>query len=111
MTDEEKSALWLPTPGQIVRMKPGFKGSLQECAFNRVGEEGGPKLELDERALYEVVECRLDEEHCVLHLREVSVIYVAGQRFVTKGDTVPYPLSIELFQVAVECNIARRPSA
>ena len=111
MTDEEKFDPWQPALGQIVRMKPGFKGSLQERAFNRAGEEGGPKLELDEKTLYEVVECQRDREHCVLHLRKVNVIYVSGQRFVTKGDTVPYSLSSELFQVAPEYHIARRPPA
>jgi hypothetical protein len=108
--DDERFDYWLPAPGQIVRVKPGFRGSIQERAFNRVAEEGGPKLKLDENKLYEVVECEADKDQRALHLQEINVIYVAGEHFLTKGDRVPYPLSIELFQVAPEYNIARRPS-
>lgn len=97
---------WVPAPGQIVRIKPGFKGSIEERAFKRASEEGGPKLKLDEKALYEVVKYEQDKDHRALHLQEVNIIYVAGERFVAKRNKVPYPLSIELFELAREYNIA-----
>lgn len=40
---------WVLVPAQIVRIKPGFKGSIEERAFKRASEEGGPKLKLDEK--------------------------------------------------------------
>ena len=89
-----------------MRVKPGFKGSIEERAFKRASEEGGPKLKLDEKTLYEVVKYEQDKNHRALHLQEVNIIYVAGERFVTKGNKVPYPLSIDLFQLAREHNIA-----
>ena len=97
---------WVPVPGQIVRVKPGFEGSIEERAFKRASEEGGPTLKLDEKALYAVVKYEQDKDHRALHLQEVSIFYVAGKRFLTKGIRVPYPLSIELFQLAGEHNIA-----
>ena len=103
---DERFDHWVPAPGQIVRVKPGFKGSIEERAFKRASEEGGPKLKLDEKMLYEVVKYEQDKDHRALHLQEVNIFYVAGERFVTKGNRVPYPLSIELFQLAGEHNIA-----
>ena len=99
---DERFDHWVPAPGQIVRVKPGFKGSIEERAFKRVSEEGGPKLKLDETMLYQVVKYAQDKGHRALHLQEVNIFYVAGERFVTKGNRVPYPLSIELFQLAGE---------
>ena len=57
---DERFGHWVPAPGQIVRIKPGFKGSIEERAFKRASEEGGPKLKLDEKALYEVVKYELE---------------------------------------------------
>ena len=99
---DERFDHWVPAPGQIVRVKPGFKGSIEERAFKRASEEGGPKLKLDETMLYEVVKYEQDKDHRALHLHEVSIFYVAGERFMTKGNRVPYPLSIKLFQPAGE---------
>jgi hypothetical protein len=93
---------WVPVPGEIVRLKPGFKGSIEELAFKRASEEGGPKLKLDENTLYAVVKYDADQDRRSLHLQEVDIIYVAGERLVIKGDKVPYPLSVELFQLARE---------
>jgi hypothetical protein len=103
---DERFDHWAPAPGQIVRVKPGFKGSIEERAFKRASEEGGPILQLDEKTLYEVVKYEQDKDHRALHLQEVSIVYVIGQRFVAKGDKVPFPLSIELFQLAREHNSA-----
>ena len=33
-------------PGADRAVKPGFKGSIEERAFKRASEEGGPKLKL-----------------------------------------------------------------
>ena len=101
---DERFDHWVPAPGQIVRVKPGFKGSIEERAFKRASEEGGSKLKLDETMLYEVVKYEQGKDHRALHLQEVNIFYVAGERFVTKGNRVPYPLSIELFQLAGEHN-------
>ena len=101
---DERFDHWVPAPGQIVRVRPGFKGSIEERTFKRASEEGGPKLKLDETMLYEVVKYEQDKDQRALHLQEVSIFYVAGERFVTKGNRVPYPLSIKLFQLAGEHN-------
>ena len=101
---DERSDCWVPAPGQIVQVKPGFKGSIIERAFNRASEEGGPKLKLDEKMLYEVIQYEQKKDRRVLQLQEVKIIYIAGQRFVTKGNEVPYPLSIELFQLSPKHN-------
>ena len=106
---DERFDHWVPAPGQIVRVKPGFKGSIEERAFRRASEEGGPKLKLDEKTLYEVVKYEQDKNHRALHLQEVNVIYVAGERFVIKRNKVHYPLSIEFFQIAHEHNITGEP--
>jgi hypothetical protein len=95
---------WIPASGQIVRLRPGFRGSIEERAFKRASEEGGPKLELDEKRLYEVVRYELDKDRRALRLQEVHITYVAGERFVTKGNRLLYPLSIELFELAREHN-------
>jgi hypothetical protein len=100
--DDDGFGNWVPAPGAIVRLKPGFHGSIEERAFERSSEEGGPTLELDENSLYQVVECELDQNRRSLHLQEVNIIYVAGECFVIKGNDIPYPLSIELFQLARE---------
>jgi hypothetical protein len=103
MTEGDKGlSNWMPAPGDIVRLKLGFKGSIQERAFQRSSEEGGPNLKLDENKLYEVVQFELDQHRRSLHLQEVNIIYVTGERLVIKGDKVPYPLSMELFRVARE---------
>jgi hypothetical protein len=99
---DEVFSNWVPVPGEIVRLKPGFKGSIEELAFKRSSEEGGPKLELDENTLYAVVTYEADQDRRSLHLQEVNIIYVAGERFVIKGDKVPYPVSMKLFQLARE---------
>lgn len=106
---DERFDRWEPAPGHIVRLKPGFKGSIEDRAFKRAAEEGGPRLELYENSLYEVLKCELDGGYRALHLQEVTVIYVAGERFVAKGDKVPYPIAIELFQLAREHNTAGKP--
>lgn len=54
---------WVLVPGQIVRVEPGFKGSIEERAFKRASEEGGPKLKLDEKTLYEVMKYELNACH------------------------------------------------
>ena len=92
-----------------MRIKPGFKGSIEERVFKRASEEGGPKLKLDEKTLYEVVKYEQDKYHRALHLQEVNIIYVAGERFVTKRNKVPYPLSIEFLQLAREHNTTGEP--
>lgn len=105
MTEGDESvSCWVPAPGQVVRVKPGFKGSIEEQAFKRASEEGGPKLELDEKMLYEVMKFEQDKDRRALHLQEVHILYVAGERFVTRGNKVPYPLSIELFELDGEHN-------
>ena len=106
---DERFDHWVPAPGQIVRVKPGFNGSIEERAFKRASEEGGPKLKLEENTLYEVVKYEQDKGHRALHLQEVNIIYVAGERFAVKGNKVPYPLSIEFFQLVREHNIAGEP--
>jgi hypothetical protein len=99
---DERFAYWVPAPGQIVRIKPAFKGSIEERAFKRASDEGGPKLQLDETRLYEVVKYEQEKDHRAVYLQEVNIIYVAGKRFVTKRKEVPYPLSIEFLQPARE---------
>ena len=106
---DERFDHWVPAPGQIVRVRPGFKGSIEERAFRRASEEGGPKLKLDETKLYEVVIYEQDKDHRTLHLQEVTIVYVAGERFLTKGNRVPYPLSMALFQLAREHNLRGEP--
>ena len=106
---DERFDHWVPAPGQIVRVKPDFKGSIEERVFKRASEEGGPKLKLEENTLYEVMKYEQDKDHRALHLQEVNIIYVAGERFVIKRAKVPYPLSIELLQLAREHNIAVEP--
>jgi hypothetical protein len=106
---DERFDHWVPAPGQIVRVKPGFEGSIEERAFKRASEEGGPKLELDEKTLYEVVKYEQDKNHRALHLEEVNIIYVAGERIVIKRKKVQYPLSIELFRLAHEHNTTGEP--
>jgi hypothetical protein len=101
---DERSDCWVPAPGQIVQVKPGFKGSIIERAFKRASEEGGPKLKLDEKMLYEVIQYEQKNDRRALQLQEVKIVYIAGQRFVTKGNEVPYPLSIELFQLSPKHN-------
>ena len=106
---DERFDHWVPVPGQIVRVKPGFNGSIEERAFKRASEEGGPKLKLEENTLYEVVKYEQDNNHRALHLQEVNIIYVAGERFVIKRNKVHYPLSIKLLQLAHEHNIMGGP--
>jgi hypothetical protein len=107
--NDERFDHWVPAPGQIVRVKPGFKGSIEERAFRRASEEGGPKLKLDEKTLYEVVKYDQEKNHRALHLQEVNIIYVAGERFVIKRNKVHYPLSIEFLQLAHEHNTTGKP--
>ena len=97
---DERFDHWVPAPGQFVRLKPGFKGSIEERAFKRASEEGSPKLKLHEKTLYEVLKYEQDKGYRALHLQEVNIVYLAGERFMTKGNRVPYPLSITLFQLA-----------
>jgi hypothetical protein len=97
---DDRFAHWVPAPGQIVRIKPAFKGSIEERGFKRASEEGGPKLQLDDKKLYEVVKYVQDQDHRAVYLKEVNIIYVAGKRFVNTRNEVPYPLSIELLQPA-----------
>lgn len=106
---DERSDHWEPAPGHIVRLKPGFKGSIEDRAFSRASEEGGPRLKLDEKTLYEVLKCERDGGHSALHLQEVKITYVAGERFVAKGNKIPYPIAIELFQLAHEHNTMNKP--
>jgi hypothetical protein len=96
----ESSDYWIPAPGQIVQLKPGFKGSIVERAFRRASEEGGPKLTLDEKMLYEILQCEEEGDGHALRLQEVKITYIAGQRFVTRRNEVPYPLSKDLFQLS-----------
>ena len=104
---DERFDHWVPAPGQFVQVKPGFKDSIEERAFKRASEEGGPELKLHEKTLYEVLKCEQDKGQRALHLQEVNIVYVAGERFVTRGNRVPYPLSMALFQLAREQNFAR----
>lgn len=106
---DERFGHWEPAPGDIVRLQPGFNRSIENWAFKRASEEGGPRLKLDEKHLYEVLKCEQDGGSRALHLQEVRIIYVAGERFVTRGNKVPYPLSVELFQLAHEHNTAGMP--
>ena len=96
-------------PPSKLQPRSGFKGSIEERAFKRASEEGGPKLKLDETTLYEVVKYEQDNNHRALHLQEVNIIYVAGERFVIKRNKVHYPLSIKLLQLAHEHNIMGGP--
>lgn len=106
---DERFDHWEPAPGHIVRLKPGFKGSAEDQAFKRASEEGGPRLKLDEKTLYEVLKCEQGGGSRALHLQEVKIIYVAGERLVVQGNRVPYPIAIELFQLEREHGIAGKP--
>ena len=108
---DERFEHWEPAPGDIVRLRPGFNRSIEDWAFKRASEEGGPRLELDEKNLYEVVKYDQDGGYRALHLQDVKIIYVAGERFVIRGSKVPYPLSVELFELAGEHNTADKPGA
>lgn len=103
-TGDERFEHWEPASGDIVRLQPGFNRSIEDWAFKRASEEGGPRLKLDEKNLYEVLKCEQSGGYRALHLQEVKIIYVAGERFVIKGNKVPYPIAIELFQLAREHN-------
>jgi len=106
---DERFDRWEPAPGHIVRLKRGFKGSIEDRAFKRASEEGGARLELDEKTLYEVLKCERNGGYRALHLQAVKIIYIAGERFVAKGNKVPYPVAIELFELAHEHNIIGKP--
>jgi hypothetical protein len=83
MLESEKNAeQWRPRPGDIVRVREGFDRSFEGGAYARAEREAGIRTPREGR-LYEIVDWSEEGGERRAHLREVTVIHVAGRRIVT----------------------------
>ena len=79
--------------GDIVRAESGFDRTLQGFGTRRAG------LPLDEKSLYQVIDCARGEDDIVLKLIQVRVFHLGGVRHVVKVGFEPFSYVSRRFEV------------